>query len=237
DLMKKELRASLTTCRTRRVDDYYNVMFIITDLLDKAVESVEESKRFDCTNLLSPAFNALDRAGNSTSTEKVVFYKFARTFALFMDVLNGFDTSLLGVAMPETNPNWPLTAPRFAFAPEDESVRYTKKPEPRLPERRPKERMVPPSERIPCKRPRLCPQLVVPSRITKPPVLKPMVPEQTLKSEATEESAEMGERLEESVPGVLNGVVPKEEPLDEGEIDAAIEKMDEEKRIKKEMEE
>ncbi|GMT36528.1 hypothetical protein PFISCL1PPCAC_27826, partial [Pristionchus fissidentatus] len=60
-----------------------------------AIESIEKVEDFNCTHLLPFAFDSLDSVNKPLQPNEFMFFKFARSFALFMDALNGFDTSTL----------------------------------------------------------------------------------------------------------------------------------------------
>ncbi|GMT16284.1 hypothetical protein PFISCL1PPCAC_7581 [Pristionchus fissidentatus] len=109
--MKQELHASLTLSRTSRIDDYYNVISSISEMLHCAIESIEDKRPFDCTYLLPFTFDSLDRIDTRLKSSELMFFKFARTFALFMDTLNGCDTSALQRNGPDDDiPRTPITA-------------------------------------------------------------------------------------------------------------------------------
>ncbi|GMT36522.1 hypothetical protein PFISCL1PPCAC_27819, partial [Pristionchus fissidentatus] len=63
--------------------------------LYNAVESIEQMKPYNCSHLLPLTYAALNRVRQPASPQKAIFYKFARSFTQFMEVLNGLETSIL----------------------------------------------------------------------------------------------------------------------------------------------
>ncbi|GMT07127.1 hypothetical protein PENTCL1PPCAC_29301, partial [Pristionchus entomophagus] len=89
--LRKDLEASMRLCKTSG-DQYHRGMFSITQLLHQALESIEYRRQFNATVSLNATFNALDNYETPTQPQEVVFLKFARSFTIFMDTLNGFCT-------------------------------------------------------------------------------------------------------------------------------------------------
>ncbi|GMT36527.1 hypothetical protein PFISCL1PPCAC_27824, partial [Pristionchus fissidentatus] len=96
--IKSELRKSMLICREYHLDGFYNVMFSISSVLYQAVASIEETKKVNCTASLPQAYHNLDRVGIPVNNkERGVFFTFARSFTLFMDMINGLNTGAINV--------------------------------------------------------------------------------------------------------------------------------------------
>ncbi|GMT23166.1 hypothetical protein PFISCL1PPCAC_14463, partial [Pristionchus fissidentatus] len=218
--IKKDLESSLKASTGYRSDEFHSVMCGMNELLYKAVESVELMIPYDCSLILPLAFEALDRVSVSMNSQKDVFYKFARCFVQFMEVLNGLDMSIL-------EDNYLTQCDKYPHGDPPSLSRV---------HRTPKLEMGPPlgSGAVPYKRGRLCPQQ--PDRLApSPPIVNPEENASVIpKTEPLDEDevAWSVEKMQETVsPG---SDVPKEEPFYEEMDDAGVEKNMEEKRMMKE---
>ncbi|GMT36497.1 hypothetical protein PFISCL1PPCAC_27794, partial [Pristionchus fissidentatus] len=225
--MKKDLELSLKTCLGYRTDEYHSVMCGMTKLLCEAVESVEQMKRYDCSLILPLAFAALDRVSVPMNPQKDVFYKFARSFVQFMEVLNGLEMGILEdnyLSQCNKQPNGekpPLSrVPRAANLKTGRPLSGAG------------------SGPVIYKRARLCPHkpdLLAPSQeatVVNPEESAPVVP----KTEPVDEDDIVGtvEKTQETV----SPAVTKKEPVGEELDEAAVEEiMEENRKMKEEMQE
>ncbi|GMR61113.1 hypothetical protein PMAYCL1PPCAC_31308 [Pristionchus mayeri] len=89
EAIKTDLNESLRLCR-KEFDQHNRVMFTITELLYSAIECVQHKKPFKTSSLLFATFDMLDMCKSSKQTHEITLHKFARSFAIFLEQLNGY---------------------------------------------------------------------------------------------------------------------------------------------------
>ncbi|GMT07124.1 hypothetical protein PENTCL1PPCAC_29298, partial [Pristionchus entomophagus] len=90
EAMKKELSCTMNLCK-KTFDQPNRLMYTVTELLYNAIDTVQHNKKFKSTTLMFAAFDMIEICDPPVDTHEVILLKFAKSFALFMDSLNGLN--------------------------------------------------------------------------------------------------------------------------------------------------